>query len=225
MGQWDSTGGPISAPSAKVDKPAIEPAVAEPAAYPPEEHAQIPGALLQHERIVLGEAEHAVAAAAKQAAYFEVRVAMVDKQELVGLLAADFAPAALQRQHGVVFLQRDPICLEFALATPESILGTDFFRVDGILLLPATPLCIDLLPVGLHVNSVGGKLLCSIHRIICISFVLPFSMVTHDFPSSIPPLQTRSVLKLGRAKTRGARRRRGRAHWFCWRSARTGRRA
>jgi hypothetical protein len=94
-----------------VEALSIASAIAKQAPHLSEEPAQIPGALLQDNRIVLGKAEHRIAAAAKQATYREECVAVIDKEELVSFFPADFASAALPRQHGIVFLQRDSILL------------------------------------------------------------------------------------------------------------------
>jgi hypothetical protein len=138
-----------------------------------EEPAQIPGALLQDVRIVLGKAEHAVAVEAKQATYCEKRVAMIDKEELFGFLPADFAPAALMRQHRIVFFQGYPVALlETAPAAPLPFAsGVDRIR----------PLGCDFLLVGLLVSSVGSALLGSKHWILCIFSLLPFTIVRHEF--------------------------------------------
>jgi hypothetical protein len=56
---------------------------------------------------------------------------MIDKEQLLGLLLADFAPAALMGQHGIVFLQGYPVGLLEILLTE---LDTNLFGINGILL-------------------------------------------------------------------------------------------
>jgi hypothetical protein len=191
VGQRDSAHGSISAPSAKIEKPSIERAVAVQAPHFSQKPAQIPATLLQDGRIVLGKAEHAVAVAAKQAADFKPSMAMIDEEELFGLLFAYFASATLTRHHSIVVLQGNPIgILEIILATPTLITSTCLFRVGRILLLPKKPLRRDFLFVGFLIGGVGGEFLRSKDWILCISFLLPFTPARHrDFSFFNPALR------------------------------------
>jgi hypothetical protein len=194
---WDSgtaLAGPIPVPSAIMGRRSTGTAITKQAPHLSEEPAQIPGAFLQYVRIVLGKAEHRIAAAAKQATYCEECVAMIDKEHLLGLLLADFAPAALMRQHRIVFLQGYPVgLLEILLTEPD----TNPFGVNGILLHFATPLGRDFLLVGLPIGNAISEFPCSTDGIHCTFFLFAFTLTHEIFPSSILPCRRRSVPKQG----------------------------
>jgi hypothetical protein len=123
---------------------------------------------------------------------------MIDKQKLVGLFLADFAPAALMRQHRIVFFQGDPVgLLEIFLTEPD----TNLLGVNGILLHFATPLGRDFLLVGLGIGNAISEPLCSTGGIHCTFFVFAFTLTHGNFPHQFA-VQARSVLNRARYGTR-----------------------
>jgi hypothetical protein len=73
------------------------------------EGAQVDRSRFQTPRVVVGEAEHAVAAIAKKGAHLAGCMGVVDAQRRVGLRLADRAQAALVQQHATILFLGNPV--------------------------------------------------------------------------------------------------------------------